>query len=457
MERMNFVKVCLILLSAAVWGQSGCVFLDNMGAAAATSIDLPVKMICITCYSVEGDAPPRWMVRLSTAPNPVQPWHVKTDDGSYWQDAGGEFYPEFLGATVDNDDCSTALEQAFRAHMFLKMRLRGMGNTYKCRKQVNFDTFGFSNGGCDVDFNGMGRSCISFAPDVPAPCFFLGSSQTQNNFWGRFVNLEIDANVDGVAAQFGRTDLQDPTNDFVITVNVTNASTGGGAQAIVLNAIYSSLLNIVGNCGATGSGLAAIQLNRCNMCRGFLAPGHCNQGLVFANYCNGNSFSIDIEVLETGLVQADNTCAYNEIVGGVIANSSVGIDNHKGGPLRLRNVLIGGVTSLLSNPNAQDASWGGYGVTIDDSGQNPTGFSMPSMPGGGVWVLNKSCQPQWIAISGTSGSDSFQVRVRSWYDFSSEGTIVASGAPCGFVLQPGEQVCYSGSGASLSWTWWPLL
>jgi hypothetical protein len=377
-------------------------------------------------------------------------------DGTYWQDSGSDFYPEFLGATTNNPDCSTALQNAFLAHLFLKMRLRGMGNTYTCTNQVHFDVAGFPNGGCDVDFNGIGRSKIAFSNTVASPCFLLASSAPQNDFWGRFINLEIDATVPGIAAQFGRSDLADPSNDFEISVNVKNNSTASSAQALVMNGFYSSPFNLVGNCGGVGTGLIAVQLNRCNMCRGFIAAGQCNTGLGLANYTNGNGFSVDIEVLTTGLVQLDTTCAYNEILYGVIANVTNAIDNHLGGPLRIRNVPIGGSTNLFANPTANDTSWGGYGVTLNDTGQDPTGFTPGPLPSPNVWVLNKSSQPQWVSFFGDSTSDTFKVNIRYWYDFSSAGITVSNTSPCGFILRPGEQLSYSANKKCYSWNWRPL-
>jgi hypothetical protein len=398
------------------------------------------------------------MTRLSTPPNPVQPWHVLTADGTYWQDCEGDFYPEFLGATTANPDCSTALQNAFRAHMFLKMRLRGMGNTYNCTNQVHFDTLGFSDGGCDADFNGLGRSRILFAPGVPSPCFLLASSVAQNDFWGRFVNLDILANTNGLAAQFGRSDHNDPSNDFEINVNVANYSTGSATQAILMNSFYSSPLNIIGNCGGKGTGHTAVQLNSCNMCRGFIGAGQCTTGLAFANHTNGNTFTADIESLTTGIVQLDPSCGYTEILNGVIANVDAAIDNHLGGPLRLRNALITGETNIFANPTANNTSWGGFAVTLDSASQYPTGFTPGAIPQPNIWVLNKSAQPQWVSFYGTSTSDVFQVHVRYWYDFTSAGIRVANVSPCGFVLRPGEQVSYSSNGTkSYSWSWRPLI
>jgi hypothetical protein len=338
------------------------------------------------------------------------------------------------------------------------MRLRGLGNTYNCTNQVHFDTAGFSDGGCDVDMNGIGRSSILFAADVPSPCFLLASSVPQNDFWGRFVNLEILANTNGVGAQFGRSDFNDPSNDFEISVNTKNSSPGSATQAIIINAFYSSPFNIIGNCGGRGTGHIAVQLNSCNMCQGFIAAGQCTTGLAFANHTNGNTFSADIEVLTTGIVQLDNTCGYNEIISGAFGNVDFAVDNHLGGPLRIRNTLIGGGTTIFANPTAKHASWGGCGVTLDDASQYPTGFTPGPIPQPNVWVLNKSAQPQWVSFYGDSTSDAFQVRVRYWYDFSSNGIQVANVSPCGFVLRPGEQVLYSSNGTnSYSWSWRPLI
>lgn len=432
-----------------------CAFFASLDSAKSAQVSSDTKLICILSYETPGDAPLRWMIRLNDPPKPVQPWHVRSSDGAYWQDCGSDFYPEFLGATPQNSDCTNALQDAFRAHLFLKMRLRGMGNTYACKNQVHFDTAGFSNGGCDVDFNGIGRSKIKFAKEVASPCFLLASSVPQNDFWGRFVNLEIDADVDGIAAQFGRSDFADPSNNFEISVNVKNNSRFSSAQAVVINAFYSSPFNIIGNCGGSDTGLYAVQLNRCNMCTGFIAAGQCDAGLVLANYTNGNAFSVDVEVANTGIVQLDDTCAYNEILCGVIGNVTHGIDNHLGGPLRIRNVPISGDQSIFANSTANDSSWGGYGVTIDDTGQNLTGFYPGVVPSPNVWVLNKSAQPQWISFFGDSSPGTFRVSVRSWYDFSSEGITVSESSPCGFILNPGEQVMYSGEG-NYSWNWLPL-
>ncbi len=437
---------------------STCLFLENLASTFATTVGSSTKVICIISYEIEGDSPLRWMTRLSKNPKPVQPWHVKTADGAYWQDIGGDFYPEFLGATVQNKDCSVALQQAFRAHMYLKMRLRGMGNSYHCAKQVHFDTTDFIDGGCDVDFNGIGRSRIYFTDKVPAPCVLLAATKAQNDFWGRFVNLEIDTNVNGVAVQFGRSDFKDPSNNFEVSINVKNNSTQKNAQALVMNAFYSSPLNLTGNCGGINTGKIAVQLNRCNMCRGYIAGGNGNIGLMLKDYTNGNDFSVDIEVLTTGIVQADPTCAYNDITCGAISNLTDAIDNHLGGPIRIGNIPIGGVKNIFSNPNANDHLWGGCGVTLGSAGQYPTGFSPGNMPGPNVWVMNKSGQAQWVSIFGSSGSENFDVRVRAWNDFSSNGTSVATSSPCGFIIQPGEKVSYKGKGGKNdSWAWRPLL
>ncbi|MBA3239369.1 MAG: hypothetical protein H0T62_13645 [Parachlamydiaceae bacterium] len=439
---------------------TNCTFYETAALAKAAVVDPATTTICITSYAESGDSPIRWMTRLSTPPNPVQPWHLQTSEGTYWQDTDGDFYPEFLGATVKNPDCSTALQDAFRAHMHLKMRLRGMGNVYTCAKQVHFDTTGFIDGGCDVDFNGTGRSRISFSLGVPSPCFLLAASGPQNDFWGRFLNLEIDANVNGIAAQFGRSDLSDPSNDFEIYINVKNNSKSKYAQALVMNAFYSSWFNITGNCGGIGTGLTAIQLNRCNMCSGFVAVGNGNNGLVFSNYTNGNSFAADIEVLTTGIIQLDATCGSNEIMCGAISNLTNAIDNHRGGPLRLRNITIGGVKNIFANPSATDSTWGGHGVTLDDAGQNPTQFDPGGMPRPNVWVLNKSGQPQWISLFGPNGSDRFEVYVRYWWDYSSKGVMVANSSPCGFIIQPGEKVSINYKktvNKVYSWSWRPML
>lgn len=465
--RMNTLVVLLCLffsiqncfsINKDTLSNEKCIFLENIAEAKNSQIPATTNLICIISYETMGDAPLRWMARLKQPPKPIQPWHVKSADGSYWQDCGNDFYPEFLGATVNNPDCSSALENAFRAHMLLKMRLRGMGNSYNCTHQVHFDTAGFADGGCDVDFNGIGRVKIVFANNVPSPCFLLASSVPQNDFWGRCVNFEIDANVDGIAAQFGRSDYQDPSNDFEITVNVKNISKGHHAQALVMNAYYSSPFNIIGNCGGTGTGLNAVQLNRCSMCRGFIAAGQCNTGLVFADYTNGNGFSVDIEVLTTGIVQLDRTCAYNEIMCGVIANLTDAIDNHLGGPLRIRNVPIGGDKNIFSNPNANDNTWGGYGVTLDDTGQDLTKFTPGLLPKPTSWVLNKSGQSQWVSFFGDSTGDAFSVSVRNWNDFSKSGTVVSDTSPCGFIIRPGEQVMYKSTGKKhYTWNWRPLL
>jgi hypothetical protein len=397
------------------------------------------------------------MTRLSTPPNPVQPWHVLTGDGTYWEDCGSEFYPEFLGATTANTDCSTALQDAFRAHLFLKKRLRGLGNTYACTNQVHFDTAGFSGGVCDADFNGPGRSIILFSTDVPSPCFLLASSVAQNDFWGRFVNLEIIAITNGIAAQFGRSDFNDPSNNFEISVIASNYSTGSATQGIIMNGFFSSQFTLIGNCGGMGTGDIAVQLNRCNMCQGFIGAGNANTGLNFANYTNGNTFSVDIEVLTTGIVQSDNTCGFNEILSGAIANTTNAIDNHLGGPLRIRNVPVAGNTNLFANPTANNSSWGGFGVTLDDAGRNPTGFTPGPLPQPNVWVLNKSAQPQWVSFYGATTSGTFLVHVRNWYDFTSNGIRIANSSPCDFVLRPGEQVSYSSTGTNTySWSWRPL-
>src|ERR1700738_4074663 len=173
------MKVYKFLILALFFTHSlfaDCLFLESYPSAQSTQVPSSTNLICIMSYATLNDAPLRWMTRLSTPPNPVQPWHVLSADGTYWQDCGGDFYPEFLGATTTNSDCSTALQNAFRAHMFLKMRLRGLGNTYNCTNPVHFDTVGFSDGGCDVDFNGIGRSTISFSAGVSSPCFLLASS-----------------------------------------------------------------------------------------------------------------------------------------------------------------------------------------------------------------------------------------------------------------------------------------
>lgn len=449
-------SLCCLLKSYAFHDiNEVCAFFESLESAKSTDVPSNANVICILSYETPGDSPLRWMIRLNESPSPIQPWHVRSHDGTYWQDCSGDFYPEFLGATTKNPDCTIALQDAFRAHLFLKMRLRGMGNSYACKNQVHFDTAGFSNGGCDVDFNGIGRSKIVFTKGVPSPCFLLASSVSQNDFWGKFVNLEIDANVDGIAAQFGRSDFADPSNDFEISVNVKNTSASSAAQALVVNAVYSSPLNIIGNCGGIGTGLNAVQLNRCNMCTGFIAAGQCSTGLVFANYTNGNAFSVDLEVANTGIAQLDKTCAYNEILCGVIGNVTYGIDNHLGGPLRIRNAPIAGDQSIFANSSANDSSWGGYAVTLDDTGQNPTGFDPGTNPSPNEWVLNKSGQPQWISFFGASAPGSFRVNIRSWHDFSSDGVTVSENSPCGFILNPGEQVMYTGEG-EYSWHWRPL-
>ncbi len=223
-----------------------------------------------------------------------------------------------------------------------------------------------------------------------------------------------------------------------------------------MNALYSSQFNIVGNCGGVGTGLTAVQLNRCNMCRGFIAVGQGNTGLALANYSDANVFTVDIEVLTTGIVQQDSTCSYNEILSGVIANTQNAIDNHLGGPLRIRNTIIGGNTNIFANPTATNSTWGGYAVTVDDAGQNLTNFTPGLISPPNVWVLNKSAQPQWISFFGNSDADpTFSVSVRNWYDFSSAGITVAKKSPCGFVLAPGEQISYQGVG-TYTWNWRPL-
>lgn len=458
-ERTSCSAINQQVNTTALANDSTCAFFNTLASAEAATLPSSTQMIGIISYAILGDSPPRWMMRLMTAPNPIQPWHVKMADGSYWQDVGGDFYPEFLGATIHNPDCSSALQNAFRAHMYLKMRLRGMGNRYICTNQVHFDTIGFADGGCDVDFNGIGNSRISFANGVSSPCFLLAASAPQNDFWGRFVNLEIDANVEGIAAQFGRSDLTDPSNDFEISVNVKNNSTSDCAQALVMNAFYSSPFNICGNCGGIDTGLTAVQLNRCNMCRGFIAAGNGNQGLVLSNYTNGNDFSVDLEVLTTGLIQSDTTCGFNEISCGAISNLTYAIDNHLGGPLSIGNLPIGGDTYLFTNPTANDATWGGCGVTFDMNGQYLTGFVSGPMPAPNVWIMNKSCQPQWVSIFGSSQSDPFQVNIRLWYDFSDAGWLVADVSPCGFILQPGEKVSisYPKNSKKYTWSWRPLL
>lgn len=442
---------------------------STLALAQAAFISPTVRAIVILGYSAQGDGPPRTMVRIST-PSPVQPWHVQTADGSYWQDSGGDFWCEWLGATAAAADCSTALNQAYLAHLNLGMVLRGKG-IKNCTHQVYWNPNGFLTRFIDAEFNGPGDGnaeafIIVFANNVTAPCWGLYASTAQGGeFYGRLKNIMIEGNTNGLLAQIGRTDIGDAMNKFDLSIIAKQNSTGSSAAALLVNGLYTSgdvylQANLPSsNNPSSQVGAYALRMSRCNENTIKNAVSGA-VGLQLENGCTGNTFSGEVALCYIGIQPLDNTCAYNRYIGGSFSNNTYDIDNHLSGqPIQISAVSDGSPTHTFFNPAATDLTWGGVGVLYDIPGWSyTTDWTAPTtpFPSTGTWVRNQSAIPYTVSIFGTAGS-AFDVNLRAWSDASSSGATVTNALPAYVILGAGEsiQVNYTG-GSGYAWTWRPL-
>jgi hypothetical protein len=460
-------------------------YFATLPQAQAAILTSATKTICILGYATPGDAPPRFMAPIAT-PSPVHPWQVQTADGSYWQDSSGDFWVEWLGALSTSSDCSTALNNAFLAHLYLGSVLRGRG-TKTCASQVYWNTSGFPTRFCWADFNGQGNSAgaggvsegmqIVFNNNVAAPCFGVYSSTSQNEFYGLLRGLQITGNTNGLMAQIGRLDRGDPMNRFVLDIVIGNQSTGGSAAIVLVTGLFTSSGYIQAdgpglNNPGSANGLYALQLSNSNQNNLNIAVGGMGVGLSLLINSAGNTFGGEIADNYIGFQNLSNTNEFNTWTYGGINDNTYAIDNHipfesSGCAVKFTGATIfGGNTNIFFNPNATDQTWGGCGVVLDIAGEDYVNWAPPNGAVGasGTWYTNLGAIPYEVSILGASfyssgGSLSFYTAtayVRAWYDFSGAGFSVADVFPMNVTVGAGEKIQVNYSGGTYSLAWKPL-
>lgn len=451
---------------------------QTLALLQAARLSGTTKVVTILGYAAPGDAPPRVMIPIAT-PSPVQPWHVQSLDGQYWQDSGGDFWVEWLGAITSSANCAPALNNSFLAHLNLGMVLRGRG-TKTCTSQVFFDTSGFQTRFCWAEFNGEDNAggkgmTIAFADNVPAPCWSMfAGTPSGGTFYGKLHGLAITGNTNGLMGQIGRTDFGDALNDFDAHILVANRSTGSSAAVLQVNGLYTSRsyfqANGPGNVNPpTQVGQYAMQFNQCNENTLKIAAGGMGIGLQLANFCTGNTFSGEVALCYIAIQQFDYSCSYNKYDGGALSDNTYVIDNHltfvnsppsggvaNGSVFTIQDVAIGGNTNIFFNPGATDKTWGGAGVKIDIPSWNQSGWVPPTgAPVNAAWVLNQGAIGYDLCIFGASTTNNVELLVREWFDFSSAGFGLATQFPCIGYVGAGEQAQINFNGGSYTVGWRP--
>ncbi len=465
-------------------------YFATLPQAQAAILTSATKTICILGYATPGDGPPRFMAPIAT-PSPIPAWIVQTADGQCWQDSSGDFWVEWLGALSTSSDCSTALNNAFLAHLFLGSVLRGRG-VKTCANQVHWDPASFStltpNGYvcdrfCWADFNGAGNvepeGCLlSFNANVAAPCFGLYSSlATVNQFYGKLRGLQISGNTNGLLVQIGRTDRGDPMNDVDMHIVCGNSSTGGSAAIVLVTGLFTSTCYIQAdgpglNNPGSANGLYALQLSNTNQNNLNIAVGGMGVGLSLLINCAGNTFGGEIADNYIGFQNLSATNEFNAWTYGGINDNTYAIDNHipfesSGCVVKFTGAtILGQNTNTFFNPTATNQTWGGCGVVLDIAGQDYVNWAPPNGAVGasGTWYPNLGAIPYEVSILGASfyssgGSLAFYTAtayVRAWYDFSSAGYSVADVFPMNVTVGAGEKIQVNYSGGTYSLAWKPL-
>jgi hypothetical protein len=424
-----------------------------------------IEFVILDGVDTPGDAPPRPMFRLASPPSPLQSWYVQSADGSYWQDSGPDFYPEWVGgfAGLTTYDNTYAFTQAWLAHLNLDLVLRILPRTYYFSNIMTWDINGFRQTGFQVLGAGKNRSNLVWLNTSTPPNlaqFQLLNSGTGPTFWSNLKEIGIQTNVNGIGVLLNNNIPQNAFNNCDVDIRTTNKSTGGGNIGLQIGSWKSSTLNVRGGGSGVGQGLYGIVMEDVGYCNGLIQVGDTSTALTFSSNVQQNIFTVDLELCTSCFQCSDPTCDNNVFSAGVMNQpSGLGttfcIDNAGSSWLTIGRgrTISGNFSSVFANPLALDATWGGNKVKIDSHGYSTSLDATPALVSG-QWFLNDTGHNVNIWFRGSGTVSTLQYLNIGDYNPSDAGTALTNFTANGvtFRLQYGQSINVTYTGA-VSWTW----
>lgn len=241
-----------------------------------------------------------------------------------------------------------AVKQSGRGHI--------PAGRYVFAKPLNFDLSTVAEKGITLEGDGMNNTILDVSQVKSSPQAFIGSKEGKAIFYSKFTDFAIAGNTPHTVLMLGKHDLQDQLNEFIMSLNVTNANTSKSPQAnpIEINANYNGNYRFVANIGGIGIGGDVL---RCRQCQFTTFSGSYGNGTTSFHLTDGYSYgnvflSPDFERTHYGVVIDSAKAVNNIFLGGQWENTIHAVD------------ATAGNNNTLLNPNFAYAQPVGKGIGI---------------------------------------------------------------------------------------------
>lgn len=231
----------------------------------------------------------------------------------------------------------TYSDEAFK-QFFNNVKIRGRGyipaGRYVFAKPLIFDLTDVAEKGITLEGDGGNNTILDVSQVKSSPQAFIGSQAGKPIFYSKFTDFAVAGNTPDTVLMLGKRDLADQLNEFIISLNVTNANTtlSKNANAIEVNATFNGDYRFVGNISGIGTGGDVL---RCRQCQFTTFSGSYGNGMtsfhMTDSYSFGNVFlSPDFERTQYGVVIDSDNAVNNVFLAGQWENETHAIEAKKG-------------------------------------------------------------------------------------------------------------------------------
>lgn len=228
-------------------------------------------------------------------------------------------------------------DKAFE-QFFAKTKIRGRGyipaGRYVFAKPLYFDLTDVAEKGITLEGDGVNNTILDVSQVKTSPQAFIGSQIGKAVFYSKFTDFAVAGNSPDTVLMLGKRDLKDQLNEFIVSLNVTNANTTKSPQAntIEINATFNGDYRFVANISGIGTGGDVL---RCRQCQFTTFSGSYGNGMtsfrMTDSYSFGNVFlSPDFERTQYGVVIDSDNAVNNVFLAGQWENETHAIEAKKG-------------------------------------------------------------------------------------------------------------------------------
>lgn len=224
------------------------------------------------------------------------------------------------------------------AKFFESAKFRGRGyipaGRYVFAKPLVLDLTDVAEKGITLEGDGVNNTILDVSQVKSSPQAFIGSQAGKPIFYSKFTDFAVAGNTPDTVLMLGKRDLKDQLNEFIVSLNVTNANTmkSPQANAVEINATFNGDYRFVANISGIGTGGDVL---RCRQCQFTTFSGSYGNGTtsfhLTDSYSFGNVFlSPDFERTLYGVVIDSDNAVNNVFMAGQWENETHAIEAKKG-------------------------------------------------------------------------------------------------------------------------------